>query len=136
MAEFYAESVTPFARHQSAQAFTEILTDEGVGLVWIFERGGSAAGYAVLTFGFSMEYGGRDAFLDDLFVREKHRGYGLGRAAMELVLDVCAKRGVRAVHLEVGRDNVAAKELYRRFGFVDHDLQMMTFRLTPHGAED
>ncbi len=134
MAEFYAESAIPFAYEQSAQAFAAILVDDGLGRVWIFERGGSAAGYAVLTFGFSMEYGGRDAFLDDLFVREKHRGGGLGRTAMELILDECAKRSVKAIHLEVGRNNVAAKELYRRFGFVDHDLQLMTVRLTPDGA--
>jgi GNAT superfamily N-acetyltransferase len=129
MAEFYAESAAPFASEPAAWAFAAILADETLGRVWILELGGMAAGYAVLTFGFSMEYGGRDAFLDDLFVREPHRGCGLGRAAMEQVLDECARRGVRAVHLEVGRDNVPARELYRRFGFVDHDLQLMTFKL-------
>jgi ribosomal protein S18 acetylase RimI-like enzyme len=129
MTEFYAETATPFDPDRTVRAFETLLGDASRGRAWILERYGSAAGYAVLAVGFSMEYGGRDAFLDDLFVREEHRGRGLGRAAMQAVLAECERRGVRALHLEVARDNTAAKELYRRFGFADHDRQLMTVRL-------
>ncbi len=37
---------------------------------------GTAAGYAALTFGFSLEVGGRDAFIDELFLIEAARGKG------------------------------------------------------------
>jgi ribosomal protein S18 acetylase RimI-like enzyme len=37
--------------------------------------------------------------------------------------------GVRALHLEVGRDNVPAQELYRRVGFVDTDRRLLTLKL-------
>jgi ribosomal protein S18 acetylase RimI-like enzyme len=33
---------------------------------------------------------------------------------------------VRALHLEVARDNEAAKALYRRFGFADRAHHLMT----------
>ncbi|NIO00743.1 MAG: GNAT family N-acetyltransferase [Candidatus Latescibacteria bacterium] len=78
MEEFYAESGTPFETDRTIRAFDGILQDERIGRVWILERRGTAAGYVVLTVGFSMEYSGRDAFIDDLFVRREHRGYGLG----------------------------------------------------------
>jgi ribosomal protein S18 acetylase RimI-like enzyme len=134
MAAFYAESGTPFDAVQAGRAFEILLAANAEGTVWILERPGAAAGYAVLTTGFSMEYGGRDAFLDDLYVRREHRGLGLGRAAMEVVLEECRRRGVRALHLEVARDNSRAKELYRSLAFVDHGRQLMTLYLDDQSA--
>jgi ribosomal protein S18 acetylase RimI-like enzyme len=128
MTEFYAETATPFDPDAAAPAFQTLLGDPGLGRAWIVESAGAAVGYAVLAMGFSLQFGGRDAFLDDLFIQRGHRGRGLGRAAVRAVLDECASRGVRALHLEVARDNLAAKELYRRFGFADHGFQMMTVR--------
>jgi len=126
MREFYAESRTVFPERQAADAFGVILRDDRIGLVWVIERNEEVAGYAVLTAGYSMEYGGGDAFVDDLFVRRGHRRCGLGRMAMEAILEECRTRGIRAVHLEVVRENVAAKELYGRFGFEDKKRQLMT----------
>jgi len=37
-----------------------------------------------LTMGFSMEYGGKDAFLDDLFIKNSFRGAGTGKEALEI----------------------------------------------------
>lgn len=131
MEEFYAEVGTAFDARRTAAVFDEILCDDTIGRVWILERDGTAAGYAVLTVGFSLEYGGRDAFVDDLFVRAGHRGRGLGRAAIEAVFEDCRRRRVRALHLEVARDNVAAKALYGRFGFVDRAHHLMTAVVNP-----
>lgn len=65
---------------------------------------------------FSMEYGGMDAFIDDLFVRPDHRRQGAGAAALQRVLAECRERGGLALHVEAGRDNAAANGLYSRFG--------------------
>jgi ribosomal protein S18 acetylase RimI-like enzyme len=97
--------------------------------VWILESDGQPAGYVVLCIGFSLEYGGLDAFVDDLFVRPACRRRGLGRTALAELFEECRRRGVRAVHLEVGRDNDAARALYARFGFRDQDRQLLTMRL-------
>jgi len=76
-----------------------------------------------------MEYGGRDGFIDDLFIRQPFRGQGLGKLALAKVRAACEERGVRALHLEVGRDNDAAHSLYRQAGFVATDRQLLTLRL-------
>jgi ribosomal protein S18 acetylase RimI-like enzyme len=76
-----------------------------------------------------MEYGGRDAFIDDLFIRPAFRGKGLGRSALAEVRSAALSLGVRALHLEVGRDNSAAQALYRRAGFEDSGRQLLTLRL-------
>ena len=129
MREFYAESGTPFPEEQANQAFSELLRDKALGRIWVLERNGVAVGYAVLTLGYSMEYGGRDAFIDDLFVRREHRGCGLGRAAMKAIVKECRARQVRALHLEVARENIEAKKLYGQFGFRDYERQLMTVHL-------
>jgi len=66
MAEFYGEFGYPLNRQRAAGAFTAILSDDRLGHVWLIQADAEDVGYVVVTFGFSMEYGGRNAFLDDL----------------------------------------------------------------------
>ncbi|HEX2680374.1 MAG TPA: hypothetical protein VHQ03_03690 [Candidatus Dormibacteraeota bacterium] len=37
--------------------------------------------------------------------------------------------GVHALHLEVTHANTGAQQLYRKFGFEDHDRYLMTKRI-------
>ena len=76
--------------------------------------------------GYSIEYGGRDAFIDEVYIRAAYRGQGIGRQAMMFAETQCRALGVRALHLEVARDNTNAHALYRKVGFVDHDRYLMT----------
>jgi ribosomal protein S18 acetylase RimI-like enzyme len=117
---------TPFDEHAVGRALARLVGDESLGRVWLIESGGEAAGYVVLTFGFSLEFGGRDAFIDELFVKEEFRGRGLGNEAIRFAEDVCRERGIRALHLEVDRQNTRAQSVYRRAGFVDHQNYLMT----------
>lgn len=133
MAEFYAESSYPLDRASAASTFGRLLGEESLGAAWLLSARGEVAGYVVLTVGYSMEYGGLDAFVDDLFIRAPHRGAGLGRLALETLVAECRRRGVRAVHLEVARENAPAQGLYARFGFQDNDRQLLTRRLEGPG---
>ena len=120
---------TPFDEAGVRRALAQVVADDSLGRVWLAEWGNDPAGYVVLTFGFSLEFGGRDAFIDELYVREEFRGRGLGRRAIELAERACRERGIGALHLEVERANPTAQELYRRSGFRDHDRYLMTKRL-------
>ena len=117
---------TPFDETKVARALAQIIADESLGRVWLIECDAEPAGYVVLTFGFSLEFGGRDAFVDELYVRDGFRGRGLGRRAIELAERVCRGRGISALHLEVERANTTAQELYRRSGFRDHNRYLLT----------
>ena len=130
MTEFYAESGFPLDRARAAMAFSELLGDERLGQVWILEADSEPAGYFVLTFGFSMEFGGRNAFVDDLFVRRAHRGRGFGRRAIEQARATCEESGVRALHLQVDRSNPTAQALYRNAGFEGQGHDLLTLRLS------
>jgi ribosomal protein S18 acetylase RimI-like enzyme len=89
-----------------------------------------AIGYLVLTLGYSIECGGRDAFIDEVYLRVEYRGQGIGRQTIAFVETQCRALGVRALHLEVARDNTNAYALYRKVGFVDHDRYLMTKRIS------
>lgn len=116
MREFYAKSPYPLDRAWAAASFRALLQDDARGAAWIVFDESEAAGYVVLTLKFSMEHGGLDAFIDDLFVRTFHRGRGLARTLLDALFDECERRAVLAVHVEVGRDNAAAKALYNSYG--------------------
>ena len=111
-------------------ALENLLADGSLGRVWLLHLGAAAAGYVVLTLGYSLEFGGRDAFVDELYVEEPHRGKGLGSLALRLAEDTCRALGVRALHLEVDRDNGRARAVYEKAGFEDRNNYLLTKRLT------
>jgi GNAT superfamily N-acetyltransferase len=129
MTEFYAEAAYPLNHRRATEAFSALLAEDHLGQVWLIQTDSQDVGHVVVTLCFSMEYGGLIAFVDDLFVQRAFRGAGLGTAALAQVRAFCAKRGVRAILVETGRDNVAAQALYRRMGFVNTDRQLLALRL-------
>jgi ribosomal protein S18 acetylase RimI-like enzyme len=87
------------------------------GRAWLIREGSAIVGYLVLGLGFSVEYGGVDGFLDDLYIAPEWRNRGLGSAVLGL-LDAEARRlEVQAIHLEIMPGNDRAEGLHRRRGF-------------------
>ncbi len=126
MRGLYEHDRTPFDGPGHRAALAQLFANESYGLPCLILLGAEVAGYVVITFGFSLEFRGRDAFIDELFVRDEFRGRGLGAAAIRFSEAVCRERGVRALHLEVERANTGAQSVYRRAGFVDHDRYLLT----------
>jgi ribosomal protein S18 acetylase RimI-like enzyme len=114
--------------HESVvrRALHEFLANSELGKVWLILEQQKPAGYVVLTLGFSFEYHGREAFIDELYVEPEHRRKGLGRQAMEFSAERAREMGVHAIHLEVDHGNEPALELYRRDGYEDHGRYLMT----------
>jgi GNAT superfamily N-acetyltransferase len=129
MDEFYAESGYRLDHQRATEAFTTLLADDRLGFVWFIQPDGQDVGYVVLTLGYSMEYGGPTAFVDDLFVRSPFRRAGFATAALTEMRAFCAQRGIRAIHVETGGDNAAAQAAYQRIGFMHTDRQLLTLRL-------
>lgn len=94
-----------------------LLSDENLGRIWLILDGGQPVGYIAVCFGYSIEFGGRDAFLDEFFIEQAARSRGLGRSALEAVKGEVVRLGVHAIHLEVARSNRGAKRFYATAGF-------------------
>jgi ribosomal protein S18 acetylase RimI-like enzyme len=112
----------------------EFLAALNLGRVWIFSEGAAPAGYIVLTLGYSFEYHGRDAFVDELYVEPQYRRRGIARQALRFVEEQARKMGVQAIHLEVDHGNDPARELYRGSGYEDHGRYLVTKRLIKQKA--
>jgi GNAT superfamily N-acetyltransferase len=133
MREFYAEADLALDDDWAASSFSALLGDPARGAAWIAKVDNVPAGHAVLTLRHSMEFGGLDAFVDDLFVRPGHRRRGLGRALLTALFDDCRRRGTLAVHVETGEGNAAARALYAGFGMRDRRRLLLTATLTGGG---
>ena len=106
-----------------------------LGRLWVIDLDGAPVGYVVLTFGYSFEYEGRDALIDELFVKEELRGRGIGRQTIDFLSEACPSLGIKAVHLEVDHDNANAQRLYRNSGFEGNQRSLLTKWLTPAGEK-
>lgn len=125
-AAYYADDGYPFVEAEARGCWQRLLEEPGYGRAWVATHDGRLVGYSVVTFGYSLEYRGRDAFVDELYVAPEWRGRGLARAALSVIEAECREAGVRALHLEVERNKETARGLYRRWGFVEHDRVLMT----------
>ncbi|MDD5088739.1 MAG: GNAT family N-acetyltransferase [bacterium] len=126
MHALYVYDHSPFHKEEHERALRLLIADENSGRVWLIQSDGKIVGYLVLCFGFSLEFRGRDAFVDELFIVESFRGRGIGTEALRFVEQAARALGIKALHLEVAHTNTRAQEVYRKFGYLDHDRYLMT----------
>lgn len=131
MRDYCAEDGYPFDAAAARTALERLLEDPALGRVWVVVEEDELAGYAALTFGYSLEYLGRDAFVDEIYLRPASRARGYGRGLLAVLEQACREPGVRALHLEVERAKPDVNRLYRSLGFTDNDRQLLTKRLDP-----
>ncbi len=126
MREFYAQQEMRFDEPAAALAINRVLNNPELAQIYLIFRGPELAGYFALTFCFSLEFHGRFALLDELYLHEPFRRQKLGRAVVAFAEDLCRKTGVKALRLEVGRENQGAQSLYRAVGFKEDERNLMT----------
>jgi GNAT superfamily N-acetyltransferase len=124
--QYYAEDGHLFDAEVAARGLDLILGGGSGGHFWFIGTADEIAGYVCLCEGFSLETGGGDFYLDELFVLPAHRSKGLGRAAIAFVEDEARRLGARRICLEVQASNGAAGELYHRLGYRAHRRGLMS----------
>jgi ribosomal protein S18 acetylase RimI-like enzyme len=112
------------------RALGELLARPELGRVFRIVEAGATVGYGALTFGWSLEWGGRDAFIDEIYLELPQRGRGLGRTALRALMAEACALGVRALHLEVDAENAPAQALYRAEGFSGSERRLLSRRLS------
>lgn len=126
MTEFYAHEGLVFDEARTLGAFRTLVADPNLGRVWIFRVDSEAAGYLAVTVCYSLEFAGRYALVDELYVREAHRGRGIATRALELAAEACRELDLSALRLEVDVWNTRARDLYQRLGFTLQERHMMS----------
>ncbi len=131
MEEYYRTDGLDFTRPAAERAVRELLAGPEHGRIWLVRSGGAPAGYLVLTYWFSLEFHGRSAFLDELYVRPAFRRKKIATALLGMLEEFCRREGIGTLRLEVTRQNAAAIALYSNNGFRQHDRLLMTRWTTP-----
>lgn len=131
MRELYLHDGVPFDEARARKATDELISsmDSAIldlGRIWMIESEDEIAGYLVLTFGFSIEYGGMHGFIDELYVRSEFRGRGLGSLAVDHAAELCQSLQMHALLLEVDLENPRAHRLSERLRFKEHGRRLMT----------
>lgn len=124
--EFHETEKLAFDEKLDGNALAIFLANASWGQVWLIQQEDEAIGYMILTLGYSLEYRGRDAFIDEFYLRPKHRGQGIGTQMLAFTEETCRVLGVQALHLEVDFENPDAQRLYHRVGYQRHHRFLMT----------
>ena len=131
---FYEHFKYPYDERNKASVLHEMLRDESLGRLWLIRHGGKDVGYVLLAFSFSLEFNGRIAFLDELFLNPQYRQKGVGGGVLKKVENICLRLGVKVLRLESEAHNTRATALYARLGYVDHGRRLMSKQLRGNEA--
>lgn len=127
---FHASHDISMPDAQRQEALLPLLDGVPHGAIYLIGPARAPVGYVVITFGWSIEFGGLDAFIDELYIRPAVRGRGMASDALIALPNALAEAGVKAVHLELDQDNETAQRLYTRAGFAIRDrYKLMSRRL-------
>lgn len=108
----------------------KLLSDGTLGEIWLIKKSNHLIGYIVVCFGYSIEFGGREVVIDELYIESPERGMGVGAEVLGRLKELMRAHDVVAIQLEVGQQNDRAKSLYVNSGFSYRDkYQLMTIVL-------
>jgi GNAT superfamily N-acetyltransferase len=126
MREFYPQQQMHLDENAARAALQTLINEPDLGEIYLIFGDAGLAGYFVLTLCFSLEFHGKFGLLDELYIREPFRRQKLGHAVVAFAERRCKKLGIKALRLEVGRQNDAAQALYRTSGLEQDERFLFT----------
>ena len=130
MRDFYVIDNYPMDVEVAKTLFQEFISNEHLGKSWLIYSENEIVGYIILTFIFSFEYGGKIAFVDELFIKETARGKGFGKEAIQFIQQEVPKLSLKLLYLEVEPHNENAQKLYLAHDFELHNRKLMKYKVT------
>ena len=125
VSEFCVTDQHTFDPDRVTRALVPLLEDDAHGVVYLVDN---ERGYVVITWGYSLESGGREALIDEIYLRR--RGEGRGSKVMDALFDDMAARGVVKMFLETETHNHRARRFYARQGFDEDDSIWMSRQIS------
>jgi len=127
--QLYISENTVYRESEVNSALAALIGDTSNGGCWIFVSEGGIAGYMIIGSAFSVEFGGKTAFIDELYISEDYRGKGIGKTALKFAEKFAKEKGYKYLRLEVELSNTIAQKIYRANGFKEHERYIMTKKL-------
>ena len=121
VAAFHAEEGMTMSDEARRAAVMPLLQGIPHGAAYLIGPARAPIGYVIVTFGWSVEFGGMDGFVDEIYIRPGVRGRGIASEVLTALPRALKGAGVKALHLEVDTGNDAARALYAKAGFTLRD---------------
>ncbi|MDF1854147.1 GNAT family N-acetyltransferase [Pseudooceanicola sp.] len=108
-------------------ALMPLLSGSPHGAIYLIGPARAPIGYIVISFGWSLAFGGLVGVVEEVWIRAGVRGRGIASEVLNSLPKALAVAGLRALHLEVHRDDTRAQDIYRRQKFTARpDYVLMT----------
>jgi GNAT superfamily N-acetyltransferase len=114
---------------RNREFFRRFLSPSDEGMLIGAWSGDSLVGYACLYWHFSSTRAVETVLMNDLYVEERARGEGVGRALIEASAEVARERGAPILEWSTAPDNATAQRLYDSTGaekstWIDYSLRV------------
>ena len=101
VAAYHAFEEVETSAEQRRDSVSKLLQDKSLGEIWLVRKLNIVIGYIAICYSYSIEFGGRDAFVDEFYIAAAERGKGIGGRVLKEIAALLRARGIVAVHLEV-----------------------------------
>lgn len=105
------------ASPNNKKALRDLINTPDWGMVKLITLEQKVIGYICVCYGYSIEYGGRDVALDEIYIEPEHRGYGYGAQAIKCIEKELVRMGFISFYLAVTPENKTARAMYKKLGF-------------------
>jgi ribosomal protein S18 acetylase RimI-like enzyme len=130
MRSYYAYEGLGFNMRQSKEVVLDLLSNDNYGFIDLIlvdgHVDGHMVGYICITFGYSLEYLGRDCIIDEIYIVSDYQRIGIGSTVLKMVERQLSERGFKAVHLEVFAKNRPARGFFVKNGYTIHPSSFMS----------
>ncbi len=128
VAAFHAEQGIKLPEEKRRAGLQPLLEGVPHGAAYLIGPARAPIGYLIVTFGWSLEFGGLDGFIDEIYVRPGVRRRGIASETLQSLPRALAGAGLKALHLEVDREAENTHKLYARAGFRARPRSMLMSR--------
>ena len=118
--EFAIFQKTPEKMHITLE---QLIEDEQDFKCFVAEVDKKIIGFATFFFAY-YSWTGKAIYLDDLYVKDSHRKFGIGKQLLDAVINHARENNCRTVRWLVSRWNTNAIEFYKRIGTHIDDTEM------------
>ncbi len=128
---FYASPAVahPVPASYHADAFEELMRSDAYADGYMIEADGKTVGIALTAKTYSREAGGKVLWLEELFILDGYRSRGLGREYFAFIERYARENGFARIRLEVEAENVRARALYEKLGYLPLEYRQMVKEL-------
>ena len=98
---------------QRVAALKPLLTDASLGRIWLIRMRGCLVGYIAVCFGYSIEFIGKDAFVDEFFIEPGWRGRGIGSKVLTAICREATRLGIVGEDAGTGNRSLEPRDIRR-----------------------